>query len=139
MQTRTPLDTRGSNGTDTTLASNPTTQTQNSRETNINPTTTTDVAKQFNPDNKNEINNNTPSNTNTNSFYNSWGDNLPMTKQPHTVHMALQNFGGWPQWNNRQNKQIFRQHLNKKNIEIYLTIKNNVVWHQIPPMQYLHE
>jgi len=82
---RTPLDAGGSNGTVTILASNPTTQTGNKRETNANPNNTTEATTHIKLDNNNNINNNTPSNTNTDSFYNSWGDILPTPKQPHTV------------------------------------------------------
>ncbi len=38
-----------------------------------------------------------PTETNTDSFYNSWGDTLPNPKPASTVHLALQNFSGWPQ------------------------------------------
>jgi len=138
MQMRTPLDAGGSNGTDTTLASNPTTQTRHRRETSTNPNNMTEATKQINLDNDNNINNNTPSNTNTNSFYNSWGDNLPKTKQPHTMRVALRILGvGHNETTTK--KQIIRQYLDEKNIDIFLTTKNNVVWHWIPPMQCLHE
>jgi len=40
-----------------------------------------------------------PTEPNTNSFYNSWGDTLPNPKPASTVRLALQNFGSWPQLN----------------------------------------
>jgi len=55
------------------------------------------------------------------------------------MQLALQNFGGWPQWNNHKKNQIIRQYLNEKDIDIFLTTENNVVWHWIPPMQCLPE
>jgi len=58
--------------------------------------------------------NSIPTKPNTNSFYNSWGDTLPHPKLAGSVRLAMQNFGGWPQWNkNPKNKTIW-QYLNKK-------------------------
>jgi len=45
-------------------------------------------------------------------------------KQPNTVCLALQNFGGWPQWNNNKKQTI--QHYLNENIDIFLTTENNV-------------
>jgi len=36
-------------------------------------------------------------------------------KQPNTVCLALQNFGGWPQWNNNK-KQTIQHYLNEKTL-----------------------
>jgi len=59
---------------------------QNINITNINPTTTK---------------------PNTNSFYTCWGDTLLNPKPEGLVRLAMQNFGGLPQWNkNPKNKMI---------------------------------
>jgi len=50
---------------------------------------------------------------NTDSYYNKWGDNMQPEKQPNTVHLALQNFGDWPRWNNKKNQTIWH-YLNEK-------------------------
>jgi len=80
----------------------------------------------------------TPIKPNTNSFYNSWGD-LPNPKPANMVHLALQNFGGWPQWNKNQKNETIQQYLNKKNIDIFIIMENNMAWHQIPLAQCLPE
>jgi len=58
-------------------------------------------------------------------------------KWTQTVHLVLQNFGRWPQWNSHQKNQIIWQFLNDNNIDVFLTTKNNVVWNQIAPAQCL--
>jgi len=93
-------------------------QQQNINVTNINPTDTE---------------------PNTNSFYNSWGDTLPHPKPAGSVRLAMQNFGGWPQWNKNPKNEMIRQYLNEKNIDIFITMENNVAWHKIPPAQCLLE
>jgi len=60
-------------------------------------------------------------------------------KRLNMVRLVLQNFGGWPQWNNHQKNQIIRQFLNNKHIDIFLTTENNVVRHCIPAAQHLHK
>jgi len=83
--------------------------------------------------------NSIPTKPNTNSFYNSWGDNLLQPKLANTVHLVLQNFGGWPQWNKNKKNKTIQQYLNEENINIFITMENNVAWHQIPPAQCLPE
>jgi len=49
----------------------------------------------------NDTNNNPmPPEPNIDTFYKSWGDNMQPTKQTQTMHLVLQNFGRWLQWNN---------------------------------------
>jgi len=76
-----------------------------------------------------------PTKPNNNSFYNSWGDTLPDPKLARTVHLALQNFREWPQWNKHQKTK----YINEKDINIFVTMENNVAWHKILPAQCLLE
>jgi len=39
------------------------------------------------------------------TFYTPWGNLIQPVKQPQTIRLALQNFGGWPQWNNHYKNQ----------------------------------
>jgi len=80
-----------------------------------------------------------PTKPNTDSFYNSWGNTLPDPKPAGTVCLALQNFGGWPQWNKHQKNKTIRQYLNENNINIFVRTENNVAWHKILPVQCLPE
>jgi len=84
-------------------------------------------------------NHNTTSNQPTDTYYTPWGDTNQLEKRPQTVQLALQNFGGWPQWNNHHKNQAIWQFLNEKTIDIFITTKNNVAWHHIPALQWLPE
>ncbi len=88
----------------------------------------------------NDNNNNArPPEPNIDTFYTQWGDIMHPTKQLSTVRLALQNFGGWPQWNNNNKNQAIQQFLNDKHIDIFLTTENNMAWHCILTTQHLLE
>ncbi len=64
-------------------------------------------------------NHDTTSNQPTDTYYTPWGDTIQLEKRPQTVQLALQNFGGWPQWNNHHKNQAIRQFLNEKNRHLH--------------------
>jgi len=97
---RTPINASGHNsrgmpGRDQTQSQLPWTQEQNNHRVPNHHT------EQLDQNRVNKLtNDSTTIKTNSNPFYTSWGDHLPTIKQPNTIWLVIQDFGGWPQWNN---------------------------------------
>jgi len=85
--------------------------------------------------NNTQVDNITVTNTNTDitvitdPFYEPFGDRLQTQKPPNTFHVALQNFGGWPQWNNQEKNDNICLCCSDHQFDVLVTTKNNVAWH----------
>jgi len=66
--------------------------------------------------------------TEEDKFHLTWGNPMCPTKQAQTMQLVLQNVGGWLQRNTHQKNQIIQQFIEDKNIDIFLTMENNVAW-----------
>jgi len=77
------------------------------------------------------ITNTNTGNTTPDPFYDPFGDHFQITKPTNTFQVALQNFGGWPQWASHEKKNNIRSCCADCQIDVLVTTENNVAWHWI--------
>jgi len=76
---------------------------------------------------------NIPTKTNPlqDSYLSPWGDQLQQPKQPNTIQICLQNFGGWPTSAKHHKNDNIRRFVNSAEADVLLTTENNITWHKL--------
>jgi len=60
-----------------------------------------------------------------------WGNQLQQPKPANTIHICLQNFGGWPTLAKHQKNDNIQCFVNSTEIDVLLKTENNVTWHKL--------